>query len=516
MATTLWTAAAKTTPSAEAMARTVWWALRATTSSLQALAFDVLSGGEGNDTLHSRTTDMAESFNDGGNAMDGGAGNDMLYGGLGHDSLTGGAGNDNLYGSEGDDTLAGGAGTNTIDGGAGNDTFYIDSAFDRITDSAGTDTAIVSIDWFKVPSAIENVSYINGARALPYWVSALIYDDAAGQYFDELIGSGNAFLYAFPTAIPSYDTNIDHAKNYTPFNTTQISNTKLALNYIATIIDVNFTETSNPAQANTLAFASNAQENSGGYATYPGDNFADSDVFLNNADYNNSLNSATSGAQILIHEIGHALGLKHPFDEADVSADVEATPPYLQGDEDRTRWTQMSYTDSPDEYVLSFSALDIAALQYVYGPSTTSRAGNESYKIDSAQPHFIWDGAGLDTLDASAATQGVTLFLEAGEWGYFGEVKASTITTAGQVTVNFGTVIENAIGTSLADRITGNQVANQLQGGAGADVLNGLAGNDTLDGGDGQDTAVYALVASNYTVTSLATGGHQVVAKNRH
>jgi hypothetical protein len=105
------------------------------------------------------------------------------------------------------------------------------------------------------------------------------------------------------------------------------------------------------------------------------------------------------------------------------------------------------------------------------------------------------------------------LVLEAGEWGYFGEAKAATITTSGQVTVNFGTVIENAIGTSSADRITGNQVANQLQGGAGADVLNGLAGNDTLDGGDGQDTAVYALAANKYTVTSLTTGGYQVVAK---
>ena len=484
---------------------------------------DTVYGGNGQDLISYFTlAGKKKVFGDAGadtvqgglenDTLDGGDGDDILTGHEGHDSLVGGSGNDTLYGSEGDDTLAGGAGKNTLDGGQGNDTYRIDSAFDRITDAAGTDTAIVSIDWFKVPSIIENVSYINGARALPYWVSALVYDDAAGQYFDELIGSGNAFLYAFPNAIPSYDKNIDHAKNYTPFNSAQTANTKSALNYIATILDLNFTETSQPAQANTLAFASNSQVNSGGYANSPGNDFADSDVFLNNEDYNNTLSPSTSGAQILIHEIGHALGLKHPFDEADVSA-VTATPPYLQGDEDRTRWTQMSYTESPDEYVLSFSALDIAALQYLYGPSTTSRAGNESYKIDNTQPHFIWDGAGIDTVDASAATQGVTLFLEAGEWGYFGEAKASTITTAGQVTVNFGTVMENAIGTSHADRITGNQVANQLQGGAGADVLNGLAGNDSLDGGDGQDTAVYALAASNYTVTSLAAGGYQVAAK---
>ena len=48
--------------------------------------------------------------------------------------------------------------------------------------------------------------------------------------------------------------------------------------------------------------------------------------------------------------------------------------------------------------------------------------------------------------------------------------------------------IENLIGTSFDDDITGSAVANALTGGDGADTLRGLDGADTLSGGDGDDT----------------------------
>ena len=58
-----------------------------------------------------------------------------------------------------------------------------------------------------------------------------------------------------------------------------------------------------------------------------------------------------------------------------------------------------------------------------------------------------------------------------------------------------GNQLENAIGSSKADYISGdttatgdNAVANRIEGGAGADILEGAAGNDTLMGGAGDDT----------------------------
>ncbi|MCL6750829.1 hypothetical protein KBT16_07485 [Nostoc sp. CCCryo 231-06] len=77
--------------------------------------------------------------------INGGAGNDWLYGGPNNDVLTGddsfdlfggndflygGAGNDALYGFGGNDTLIGGTGTDTLYGVDGNDVFQFDSVSD--------------------------------------------------------------------------------------------------------------------------------------------------------------------------------------------------------------------------------------------------------------------------------------------------------------------------------------------------------------------------------------------------
>ena len=50
--------------------------------------------------------------------------------------------------------------------------------------------------------------------------------------------------------------------------------------------------------------------------------------------------------------------------------------------------------------------------------------------------------------------------------------------------------IENIIGSSYKDVLTGNGENNRLEGGGGTDTLNGGAGADILDGGDGNDTLI--------------------------
>jgi Ca2+-binding RTX toxin-like protein len=173
----------------------------------------------------------------------------------------------------------------------------------------------------------------------------------------------------------------------------------------------------------------------------------------------------------------------------------------------------MSYNDSPDQYELNFSPLDIAALQYIYGPSKTSRTGNDTYKLSAATPNFIWDGAGLDTLDGSGLNQGASLYLTPGYWGYVGSAKAGNITAAGQVTVNFGSAIENLTGTSFADKLYGNELGNVLSAGMGNDWLEGWAGDDVMVGGQGDDqllgglgidTAQYNGAYANYNFSNTA------------
>jgi serralysin len=442
---------------------------------------DSLWGGTGDDSLDGGDGDDSLYGSAGNNRLLGGAGNDHLSGAMGNDSIDGGNGDDRLFGLDGDDTLDGGAGYDYLSGGNGDDTYIISDSEFYIYDTGGNDKAIVSVSFVKLPSFIEQVEYINGALPLPYWIDALLGDFGNGtRYRDELLGAEKQFGYTFPKTIPAYDKDPDHALGYTEFNTTQRQNTISFLNYLTGIVDLSFSRTLEPNAPNVLAFALNKQVDSGGYAQYPNSSATGSDVFFNNETYNSTLASGTYGANVLVHEVGHALGLKHPFSAKATTGDI-ADPPYLTGDEDHARWTMMSYTETSDEYKLTLSPLDIAALQYIYGVSATARSGNDSYAISSSQPNFLWDGNGVDTVDASKLTDRVTLYLTHGYWGFVGAKKADKITAAGQITTNFGTLLENVIGTPYADEIHGNSADNEIAGGAGNDVLYGGAGNDKFD-----------------------------------
>lgn len=473
---------------------------------------DTLIGGAGQDYLYGY---------EGNDSLSGDDGNDRLYGGDGNNTLTGGDGNDVLYGGDGSDTLDGGAGVDELRGGAGNDTYFVRNSTQVISDDGGVDQAIVSASFVKLPSSVESVTFVDGALALPYWVDALLPDEAAGLRFQALLAAGPVMFYAFPTSLPAYEDSASNAKGWAPLSTTQRARALEAFRYIESVVDLHFQASTNPDAPNTITLANNDQTGSAGYAYYPSTTSRGSDVFLDNssAPSNVALADGTYGALTLIHELGHALGLEHPF-SASGATGGSADPPNLTGAEDSTRWSVMSYNDAPTEYYLRYSPLDIAALQYLYGPSKTARTANDTYTVSELAPNFIWDGAGTDTLSAASCTQGCTLYLTPGYWGYVGTGKSNQITANGQVTVNFGSVIENLTGSTFADRLYGNDSANLIlggagndliEGGAGADTLQGGTGNDTLTGGTGTDEARFSGVRAQSQVTRGADGSLTVV-----
>ena len=90
----------------------------------------ILHGGDGNDTLRASQYDIANDI------LDGGAGDDTLWGYKGDDILIGDGGNDNLYGGEGNDTyvFAKGHGKDLIsdEGGEADTIQFLDVNFEEV------------------------------------------------------------------------------------------------------------------------------------------------------------------------------------------------------------------------------------------------------------------------------------------------------------------------------------------------------------------------------------------------
>jgi Ca2+-binding RTX toxin-like protein len=103
-------------------------------------------------------------------------------------------------------------------------------------------------------------------------------------------------------------------------------------------------------------------------------------------------------------------------------------------------------------------------------------------------------GGGTDTVDYSAAAAGVVVDLAAGVASADGDGGSDTLVS-----------VENVLGSSLGDSLSGDANANVLAGGGGSDLLAGRGGADTLDGGGGTDTVDYSAAAAG-VVLDLASG----------
>ncbi|WP_408591578.1 M10 family metallopeptidase C-terminal domain-containing protein [Novosphingobium sp.] len=281
-----------------------------------------------------------------------------------------------------------------------------------------------------------------------------------------------------------------------------------------------------------VAFSSKVGAGYWGYALGVSDGAtnAHGDIWIAPGSMGQSFAPGTYNFMAMMHEIGHAIGLKHPFEA-----------PVIGSGLDNRRYTIMSYTD-PDkvwwynpttkiaEYLIkSPMVYDIAAVQQIYGANMTYHTGDDVYAFSPTAPSYeaIWDAGGTDTFSVAAFTNGCAIDLHAGAYS---SLNYADISLTKNIGIAFNCTIENAIGGAGNDTIDGNDANNSLDGGAGDDMLNGYGGNDTLlggagndilnggagantlNGGDGTDTASYAaattaITASLAVTTAQVTGG---------
>ncbi len=245
-----------------------------------------------------------------------------------------------------------------------------------------------------------------------------------------------------------------------------------------------------------------------------------------------------------MHEIGHAIGLSHPFDNSSFTGST------LPTSKDLMRNTIMSYTNLDRNSYISFSTLDsgqatlntwdyqdyssidmtgasytsygerriyastpmvydVEAAQYMYAEEQTSgqgRDGNNAYAYDDKVMviQTIVDSGGTDTIDASRVTRDSIINLTPGSFSSIGiysradqlaDIEAQTNASVRSNVSTFMSTLDGNAATGDAIYTGEDNVAistktyiENATGGSGDDTITGNHLNNTIIGGAGNDT----------------------------
>ncbi|WP_428151124.1 DUF4214 domain-containing protein [Brevundimonas sp.] len=350
------------------------------------------------------------------------------------------------------------------------------------------------------------------------------------------LGQPATVTFAFQSTALSWASN---AEGFTRFNEAQIAATLNAMTAWSDVANIVFSRVGTGSTGET-AYSDNAtmllsnwttgRDFSAGYAYYPGSRGVTSlsgDVRINSQlSYNVDPQPLNYGAQALLHEIGHAIGLAHPGAYNAAAGQTITYDAHAEYQEDSRQYSVMSYfsatvtgastvyyPNGTGSYSGAYSSVplmdDIAAAQRLYGANFATRATNTVYgfnatadrawfaatSADTVLLFCVWDGGGIDTFDFSGYAENQLIDLRQGSFsnvGGDGLPWTTGVSAIGNVSIAVGAVIENAIGGSGADTLQGNSANNVLTGGLG---------NDIIDGGLGTDTAVFRGLSTAYTIT---------------
>jgi Ca2+-binding RTX toxin-like protein len=445
---------------------------------------NVLSGGAGNDRL---------SGNDGDDLISGGAGSDVMDGGAGSDTLSyesetghvlvnlstgetafNASGDvisnfENLRGSDFNDVLTGSAGANVIDGRGGGDNIHAGAGDDLILSSAGNDQNDGGDDF-------DTISYANQAGGVvvlvdgsgqsgvtkPNGSDALVnIEKVVGSAFDDLI------IWAVTEGVADGGAGNDRFID------------GIAIQHYFGGIGTDTIELSSSPNGVTVNLTLGT--GAGGFAegdTYSGiENIVGSDhddVLTGDAGDNaidgragdDRLDGGAGGVDRLNGNIGN--------DTVSYDSALAGMQIYLD--------SHVSWDGSSQDSLISIeNAIGSPFDDVIWGD-----AGNNILSGGGGGTDHLFGAGGLDTVSYLNSTLAVDIDLAArNSWD--------------GATMDFLDSIENAIGSSHDDVLTGDAANNILDGGPG--------GVDFLSGGGGSDTASYVSSLTGVHVDLASRNG---------
>ena len=416
---------------------------------------------------------------DGDDTINGGPGGDTIDGGEGNDTLIGGGSDDSLSGAGGDDTLEGGAGADRLDGGDGfaDTASYAssdqgvsidlegrtasggDAAGDRlinienVTGSNQNDTltgdeddnTLTGLDGDDTLTGGQGHDILNGGDGDDIIDAGDGTDEIEGGAGADTIDGGEGWDYAsygdsdaaVTVSLAEGRGQGGHAEGDTLTNIEEIRGSDFD--------DVLIGDDG----ANDLLGGDGDDTLQGGVDW----DRLDGGAGLDTADYSD----ASEDLQInLDNDQGPGVEVAQP-DGTDLLVSIEG----LIGGRGDDRLSG----DAEANFLAGSEGED----------SLRGRGGDDTLQGGAGDDHLN-GGSGNDTADFSDGS-GAVVDLGADD-------PVGTATGLGTDTLRS---IENVIGTSTDDALTGDNRANVLTGGDGEDLLEGKRGHDTLDGGDGND-----------------------------
>jgi serralysin len=281
----------------------------------------------------------------------------------------------------------------------------------------------------------------------------------SGPHWNFVTGTTNTLKFTFSVTSGNESTKTGQAA----FSDAQMANARAAMAYLTTVTGITFSETSDGSAADIhLANINIDGASTSGLCSWSTSfNYntstneltkysASAYVYLDNVEWkteNADLTPGGYGYETLLHELGHMLGLKHPFEET----------PRLPSSTDNTSFTVMAYNEKGGPYS-TYREYDVAALNWLYG------------------------GDGL------RGALGINS------------------TTGGRYITGTG-VVDTLVGTANADRLDGGAGNDSLTGGGGNDTINGGDGVDVVVLSGGRSSYVITKAAAGYKVVDIRTSG---------